>query len=292
MQGTIFNIRRYSTEDGPGIRTTVFFKGCPLSCLWCHNPESQNFNPEILYQKELCIGCLECAKVCSQELKFDQSCYDCGLCVEACLAKARIWVGEKKTPAQVMEIIIKDRLFYDQSGGGVTFSGGEPLSQPQFLTHLLTLCREERIHSALDTSGYAPSSVLLPIAELTDLFLYDLKHMDDHEHFKYTGVGNRLILENLTYLINKGYKGIIRMPLIPGINDQKENIEAIITFLKGFSKPWPLQLLPYHHMQINKYEKLNRTYELPNLRPPSTQEMDDVIDYFKSHNLTVYKNKE
>lgn len=292
MEGTIFNIRRYSIEDGPGIRTTVFFKGCPLNCWWCHNPESQGFSKEILWQEELCIDCRRCLEVCPQGLEQSANCLLCGLCVDACLTQARVWVGETKRAQEVHEIILKDRLFYDESGGGVTFSGGEPLSQPEFLLELLKLSGQEGIHRTLDTSGYSPWPILADLAPHIDLFLYDLKHMDGREHEKYTGVDNTLILNNLANLIKAGYVGIVRMPLIPGINDSKKNLDRIIDFFKQFENPWPLELLPYHHMQINKYEKLNREYKLPHIETPTESEMDRAIDYLRAGGLEARRNIE
>ena len=285
MQGIIFNIRRYSVQDGPGIRTTVFLKGCHLHCLWCHNPESQAFQPEIFVQPELCIHCGRCYDVCPQQLSPAEPCLLCGACVENCPAEARVWVGEYKDSQEIVSLLIKDTLFYDESGGGVTFSGGEPLSQPEFLLELLQGCGQEGIHRAVDTSGYAPWSILQPIAEETDLFLFDLKLMDPQAHLQYTGVDNQQIMQNLHNLMELGYHGIVRMPLIPGINNQIENLEAMAEFMVKSTQPWPIQILPYHHMQIGKYEKMGRPYLLPDLTPPTHQQIQEVVDFFRAKGL-------
>jgi len=287
MEGTVFNIRRYSVQDGPGIRTTVFLKGCPLTCLWCHNPESQGFEPEIYLQPELCIHCGRCFDVCPRDLGKTEPCLLCGACIENCPAEARVWVGESKNSEEIMQMIVKDILFYDESEGGVTFSGGEPLGQSRFLLDLLQKCGQEGIHRAVDTSGYASWSSLQPIAEQTDLFLFDLKVMDSQAHLRYTGVDNQLILENLRRLMDRGNRGFVRMPLIPGINNNEENLAAMADFLLQSAKPWPIQILPYHHMQIGKYEKLGRPYLLPELSPPSEEQIQAVVEYFLSRGLKV-----
>lgn len=287
MEGLVFNIRRYSVQDGPGIRTTIFLKGCPLRCLWCHNPESQGYLPEIFIQTELCIHCGQCRVVCPQELGESDSCLACGACVDHCPAEARVWVGEPKSIDQLMEILKKDILFYDESGGGVTFSGGEPLLQSEFLLALLQECGKEFIHRAVDTSGYAPLEVVQRIAPHTDLFLYDIKHMLEEQHLTYTGVGVSLILTNLTWLMDQGYRGIVRMPYIPGINDGLDHLKALAEFMNGFPKPWPIQLLPYHTMQKSKYEKMGRTYLLPHITMPTGEQIQTAIDFLKTYGLKV-----
>jgi len=186
---------------------------------------------------------------------------------------------------EIVSLLIKDTLFYDESGGGVTFSGGEPLSQPEFLLELLQGCGQEGIHRAVDTSGYAPWSILQPIAEETDLFLFDLKLMDPQAHLQYTGVDNQQIMQNLHNLMELGYHGIVRMPLIPGINNQIENLEAMAEFMVKSTQPWPIQILPYHHMQIGKYEKMGRPYLLPDLTPPTHQQIQEVVDFFRAKGL-------
>lgn len=285
MEGIVFNIRRYSVQDGPGIRTTVFLKGCPLQCLWCHNPESQSFQPEIYVQPELCIHCGRCIEACPHDLAAPEACSHCGACIETCPTQAREWVGTKKSTTEIMEVVLKDVLFYDESQGGVTFSGGEPLSQPEFLYELLQACGRENIHRAVDTSGHAPWSVLQHISGETDLFLFDLKVMDPQEHQKYTGVRNELILQNLRKLMDSGRQGVIRLPLIPGINNSVENLTDMADFLLQTSNPWLIQILPYHHMQIGKYQKLGRPYLLPELSPPTGEQVQEVLDYFHSRGL-------
>ncbi len=287
MEGLVFDIRRYSTQDGPGIRTTVFFKGCPLRCQWCHNPESQSFAAELMRQPELCISCGRCLTVCPVSLGETDTCQQCGACAEICPAQGRVMAGSIQTTSEVMQKIRRDLLFYDQSGGGVTFSGGEPLCQPDFLLELLQTCGKEGIHRAVDTSGFAAWEVLQPIAAETDLFLYDLKIMDSEQHKKYTGVGNELILANLTKLIRSGQHGIVRMPLIPGINNAEENLQAMGKFLAATGGSWPVNLLPFHQMQKSKYQKLGRTYQLSETAIPTAAEMEAAVLLLRSFGLQV-----
>jgi pyruvate formate lyase activating enzyme len=280
--GTIFNIMKYAVHDGPGIRTTVFFKGCPLTCLWCHNPESQAGRPEVMVWDNKCIGCGDCRQVCNHEL-----CMTCGACAAVCPSGAREAVGSVMTVADVMREIEKDMIFYDESGGGVTFSGGEPLQQPDFLQKLLTLCRQKRIHTAVDTTGFAPAAALLGISGYTDLFLYDLKLMDDVRHKEYTGVSNRLILENLQELSRVHRDIRIRYPFIPGINDDEKNIRHTGRFLAGLQGVSPIHLLPYQHLGAGKYHRIKKEYRLRHLVPPGADALAPAKKILEEYGLTV-----
>lgn len=295
IAGTVFNIQKYSIHDGPGIRTTVFFKGCPLACWWCHNPESLSAKPEIVFLQNKCICCGDCVKSCpnaaitltSQGIKRDETkCSLCEMCVEACPTGAMEQLGQKKTVAEVMREIEKDSIFYEESGGGVTFSGGEALYQPEFLDALLTACKAKGIHTALDTSGYAPWEAIDRIADKVDLFLYDIKLMDDEKHKKYTGASNQLIFENLKKLAADQRRIWIRIPVIPGINDDEKNIKDIGDFLSSLNLR-DVYLLPYHNIAIDKYARLGKTYPLPELALLSDKQMDNVIEILKASSLHI-----
>lgn len=279
---------RYSVHDGPGIRTTVFLKGCPLTCLWCHNPESQSAAPELMLCDSRCIGCGDCRTVCGHGAAVDMGqCEACGKCAAACPSGAREMAGRRVTVADVMNIIEKDIIFYDQSGGGVTFSGGEPLMQPSFLQSLLTACNKQSIHTAVDTSGFAATETLLCISKLTDLFLYDLKVMDEKRHTQYTGVSNRLILHNLKELSACGTPIRIRYPLIPGINDDKENVAALGAFAAALPGVTQIHILPYQQMGVQKYTRLRKEYSLPHTAPPGSGAVETVTQLLKDYGLTV-----
>jgi pyruvate formate lyase activating enzyme len=284
-KGVIFDIKRYAIHDGRGIRTTVFFKGCPLHCQWCHNPEGLAIQAQVVYRRDRCIGCGECVDACPESaLMLSPSgvvtdlskCIRCGACAEACPAEARELIGREMSVDEVVEEIKKDTLFYDQSGGGVTFSGGEPLMQPRFLLGLLDACRELDIHRTVDTAGYADADLILKVAERTDLFLYDLKHMDSELHRRYTGVPNEQILSNLELLAVHGAKIHIRIPVIPGINSDDENIERTGSFVSSLPGVHKISLLPYHSAAEAKYGRLDLEYCLGKVIPPSESAMEAV----------------
>ncbi|MFZ5942693.1 MAG: glycyl-radical enzyme activating protein [Bacillota bacterium] len=281
-EGTIFNLQRFSINDGPGIRTTVFLKGCPLNCWWCHNPESQKFEKELMFWNDRCINCGQCRSACNHS----QGCILCGECTVSCPAEAREMSGRKVYPQQVLDEIKKDLVFYEQSGGGVTFSGGEPLCQPAFLEETLNLCRLEYIHTAVDTSGFAPWETFERITPLTDIFLYDLKHMDDVKHQKYTGVSNRGILENLQKLSLIHRNIIIRVPLIPGINDDELNIIAIGHFALNLNLR-NINILPYHDTAKDKYLRLGNAYKLPQTSRPSQDKLAPIQSQLEELGLVV-----
>jgi pyruvate formate lyase activating enzyme len=303
--GTIFDIKKYSINDGPGIRTTVFFSGCPLSCLWCHNPESISLAPELLYRKGRCLMCGACVEVCpegaiSRETNVSKSretfdsvitdqdkCIRCQTCISVCYSGARQFSGREVTVREVMAQVEREIPFYDESGGGVTFSGGEPLMQPGFLSALLRACREQEIHTVVDTSGFANWNILEQIRQDVDLFLYDLKHMDSARHREASGVPNELILSNLRTLSERGHKIVVRVPLIPGINDDKENLHASGKFLASLPKLKSVELIGYHNIAQAKYEALSREYKLADTKPPTEEAMAGAATVLRSYKLQV-----
>lgn len=291
--GTIFDIKRYAIHDGPGIRTTVFLKGCPLTCPWCHNPEGKRKEPEIMWWKERCITCKECQNVCPQtaisfspEFALDRKkCDLCRECTIVCPSGALQIVGEDMTVPQVIKEIEKDTIFYDESGGGVTFSGGEPLMQPDFLYTLLKECQSQSIHTAVDTCGYAHSKILLRISEQVDLFLYDVKVINDETHKETTGVSNRLILENLKMLPHKDV--IVRFPLILGLNDSEKDIAELGEFLSSLKTINTVSILPYHRGGAGKAARLLNPQPHFVGEPPSAETLDAITKKLKNFGLHV-----
>ena len=294
--GIIFDIKRYAIHDGPGIRTTVFFKGCPLTCPWCHNPEGIDRSPQVVYQKSKCIGCLECIAACPEKalcagsngiITDEALCNHCGACVDVCPAGARERVGRTETVDSLMEVIRKDVPFFDTSGGGVTFSGGEPLMQAEFLLEMLKACGKEDIHRALDTTGYTDSDTLKRLAPHIDLFLFDLKFMDPKKHRHYTGVSNEQILKNLETLARHGSRVIIRIPLIPGINDDEDNINTMVSFIDHLPHIKTVHILPYHDFQKRKYDKFSMNYTARDVKPPAPQRVESIGKQLADRGLSV-----
>ena len=296
-QGLVFDIKRYSINDGPGIRVTIFLKGCPLSCRWCHNPES--ISPEIqkLFTAAKCIGCGECCRVCPEQachmtpggiVTDTRRCTLCGKCAEACPTLATEMSGRFYSVNDLLGVIEKERPFFDQSGGGVTFSGGEPLLHPDFLVAALDACGSRHIHRAVDTSGFAKTETLLRVAAHTDLFLYDLKMMDAAKHKRYTGVDNRLILENLAVLAKSGAAIQIRVPLIGGINDDDADMAQAAAFIVGLHGEKKLvSLLPYHNVARGKDLKLGQERDLGGFGEPGPATLNRVTRIFAEHGLTA-----
>jgi pyruvate formate lyase activating enzyme len=262
IKGYIFDIKKYSINDGPGIRTTVFFKGCPLKCWWCHNPESQRKLPE---EFEECTF--------RWHLSHDYE------------NKKR--VGSEVTSEEVMIEIEKDVPFYEESDGGATFSGGEPILQINFLNDLLIRCKEKNIHTAIDTTGYTDFKNLELIYNSTDLFLYDLKLMNDDLHIKYTGVSNKIIHANLKRLSDSGNKVVLRIPVVPTITDTEENLDEMIKFIMSLKNIREINLLPYHKSAESKYNKMKKENKLPDLEPPNSEEMNSIKSKFESTGFNV-----
>lgn len=289
MEGCIFNIMKYSIHDGPGIRTTVFMKGCPLTCRWCHNPESQQVDRQAVRFPDRCIGCGKCAEVCTagaiviedKRMRVDiKKCIGCGSCAEVCYADAVGMAGKAMTSVEVMKEVEKDNIFYEESGGGVTFSGGEPFMQHEFLLEMLKSCKKKGIHTAVDTCGFVRKDILAELSGFIDLFLYDLKMMDDDKHKKYTGVSNELILDNLKELTQLGKRIFIRIPIIPGINDDA-NLEETGKYLSSINGIEQINLLPYHNISIEKYKRLGEEYSLADIKTPSDDRMDEIAQRLK-----------
>jgi pyruvate formate lyase activating enzyme len=294
--GRVFEIQRFSIHDGPGIRTTVFLQGCPLRCRWCHNPEGQAAGPLLSYQATKCVACGECARACprhghlmlnNRHALDRRVCAVCGRCAAVCPSGALELVGRQVTVGQVLEELQRDRVFYEQSAGGVTFTGGEPLAQPEFLLELLQGCRDLGLHTAVDTSGYVPWTVFETIAPLVDVFLYDLKLMDEAGHREWTGVSNAEILSNLEQLSEKGARIIVRIPVIPGVNDGEENMHAAGRFMAALPVRPRVELLPYHNIAETKYAGLGKNYPLPELSAPAPAKMQEFKRLLMGYGLKV-----
>ena len=289
MTGIVFDIQRYSIHDGPGIRTLVFMKGCPLSCHWCCNPEGQKYHPEIRFIASKCVGEEKCNAPCVAACpnsaitlyqgrpKTDRElCQNCGTCAEACLYEARQLSGRKVTVEELLEEVKKDEPFYLSSGGGVTLGGGEPLVQFEFAKEFLKRCKEHHLHTAIETCGYAPWANLEQILEYVDVIYYDIKHMDPVKHRELTGVSNDLILENAKQLLaTKKNQVIIRVPIIPDDNDSEKNIKATAMFvIEAGGKR--MELLPYHRFGVGKYDQLDRKYVIRGKEQPAEEHMNQL----------------
>lgn len=297
----IFNKQKYNMYDGPGVRTMVFFKGCPLRCKWCSNPEGLEKKYQIMFRPTMCTSCGACVPVCPVKIhkitatgehlinrKVD--CVGCGKCVDACLQDALKVTGENQTISELLDYIEEDRAFYEQSGGGVTLGGGEVTSQPEAAANLLMACKQVGINTAIETCGYARKDNLLKIAEFTDLFLFDIKHMDPDKHFDLTGVRNETILENLEELLHRRHNVKIRMPMLKGINDSEAEISAVIDFLmpyKDYKNFKGIDLLPYHKLGVNKYIQLGLEYPIEGDPSLSEEDLDRIEGWIKKYDFPV-----
>ena len=268
-RAVVFNIMRYSVHDGPGIRTTVFFKGCPMSCKWCHNPESLDAKPQSVFNPQKCIKCERC-------LSKNSGKDDGGNCPTG----ARETIGYEISVPELMKEINKDRLFYEQSGGGVTFSGGEPFFQNKFLLEVLESCREDYINTAIDTTGFCDTASLAKAAEISDYFLYDVKFMDSAKHEKYCGVPNDIVIKNLEFLSETKTKLLIRIPVIPAVNDDMPEMKSIFEFIKNYKNVKAVHLLPYHNIQTDKYKKVGKQYELSEIPNDESPNMNGIKNLF------------
>lgn len=296
-QGWVFNIQRFCVEDGPGIRTSVFFKGCPLRCLWCHNPESQLPGPQFSYDHDRCLRCGSCFAACPQHAidKFrpfpdPKICADCEKCVDACPNRSRQIIGRQISVEELLKEVARDLGFYEESGGGVTFTGGEPLVQPEFLTECLAALHSRGIHTSLDTCGHAKTEDLLKAASLCNLVLYDVKHADDERHRQLTGVSNRLILDNLHALSAESTEVWVRVPLIPGQNDDDQSLHALGEMLSKLPKRYPVWLLPYHSLGTHKRERLGMPATCE-FETPDPARVEACAEVLRGHRLDVLTRK-
>ena len=298
LTGWIFDIKKFAVRDGPGIRTTVFCKGCPLRCIWCHNPESFVAEAELSFTPDKCIGCGACVEVCpSGALRIDKwgfcafqrdLCTRCGQCADVCFSGALEMIGREVTVEDVMVQVRKDAPFYRRSGGGVTVSGGEPLFQREFVTALLRQCQAEGFHTVLDTSGHVPWETLAAAAEHADLVLYDLKHVDNAAHEKYTGASNDLIMDNLRRMGGLGVDIEIRMPIVPGLNDSQQDIDAAGEFISSLDNVVAVRLLAYHRLAASKYARLGRDNPAGDLQAPDAAHLKQIADRLAAFSLTVF----
>jgi pyruvate formate lyase activating enzyme len=293
---TILQIQRFSLDDGPGIRTTVFFKGCNLRCLWCHNPESIHPQVEISFQRQRCINCGACAAACANGAQVcdecgrflkRSACTACQSCVSVCPSGALSECGQEMTTDKVMETIMRDRPFYTKSGGGVTFSGGEPLLHPALLSKLLQMSRDLDLHTAVDTAGNVPFEYFLPVQPYTSLFLFDIKAFDPALHRRLTGVDNARILKNLRQLGKLGARLWVRLPFIPNLNNDRTEIIAIAALLKDIPAVEKVELIPYHAYGESKYEFLGIDRNISQLSVPTREEVLGVLSAYQGEGLSV-----
>ena len=290
-EGTVFNIQKFSVNDGPGIRTTVFLKGCPLDCIWCHNPESKSSKPEIMYDTNKCIGCGACVNLCSENCHIitenkhifqRANCTSCGKCAEGCMVEALEKAGNVKTVAEVIDEVLKDKAFYENSGGGMTISGGEPMFQFEFTYELLKEAKKQGIHTCIETCGFSKEENYRKIADLVDIFLFDYKETNGVKHKEFTGVDNTLILSNLKMLDSIGAKIILRCPVIPTLNDNVEHFNGIAETANSLKNILEVNIEPYHPLGSGKAQMLSKEYVLKDLTFPENETVEEWIKYISA----------
>lgn len=297
LAGTVFDIQRFATKDGPGIRTLVFMKGCPLSCYWCANPESHNQNPEIVYYVNKCSGCVKCIALCPEKairrdpeyglLTDTSKCTACGICSKNCFYDARRLLGSQYSVSELFGEIMKDEAFYRDSGGGVTFSGGEPLLQADFISEVASKCKAREQHVALETCGFVPWESFQKVLPHLDLVFFDYKHFDPVEHKMGTGVDNRRILDNLKSVSRSGKDLVVRIPVIPGFNFDRVVLEKMFSFLATFKSLSAVELLPYHRLGSSKYGGLGRVYRLQGVEAVKPEQLEEFLEIGISLDLPV-----
>jgi pyruvate formate lyase activating enzyme len=310
LTGKVYDIQPFSVQDGPGIRTTVFLKGCPLRCPWCHSPESQLFETELCWMESRCVGtelCGECIKACPRGVISEGSliespdggkkhiirrelskCIGCGVCARACTSQALYFCGTDYSVDEIVKKVVRDKTFFDHSGGGVTVSGGECLCQPEFTLEILRRFKAEGLHTAVDTTGFVKSEIVERVIPYTDLFLYDLKHMDSEKHRQVVGVPNELILDNARLIAERGGKMQVRIPLIPGFNADEENLRATARFCADVREAVTVvQILPYHKFGTVKWDRLSRRPPVFDAEVPTEAEVDAAKAIFESFGLPV-----
>ena len=298
--GLLMDVKRFAVHDGPGVRTTLFLKGCSLRCVWCHNPEGISPRAQTAYYAHKCIGCGECARVCpagAQRMdagghRFDRErCVACGACEEACLGEAMKLFGRTVTVDEAETIALEDRAFYDHSGGGVTVSGGEPLLQADFVRALFERLKEQGVHTAVDTCGNVPWTAFEKALPVADLFLFDVKHIDSDAHRALTGAGNERILDNLRRLSDAGARIEIRMPLVPGANDDTDTLERIGALLGGLNVE-TMRVLPYHALARSKYAALGKPDTMPDVPSPDDGAIARAVSILRAHGVNAVSGRE
>ena len=295
-KGMIFNIQKFSVNDGPGIRTVVFFKGCPLHCAWCANPESQYSEMQVLWNMEKCVRCHHCMEICpkkaitffSNEIKINPYiCNGCQKCIEECPARALQAEGEEKTVQGVLDVVLQDKVFYEESGGGITLSGGEMLYQPDFALQLLLAAKEEGLHICCETTGFLKTELFAKIIEQVDYILFDMKHWNSKKHKEGTGIYNELILSNMTYAVKVGKKGLPRLPVIPGFNDSLEDAIQFAATLRNIGIT-TCQLLPFHQFGENKYDLLGKHYAYKHQPSLHKEDLEEYKDTFIKNGIKAF----